>query len=71
MERIARLHSKEILRLLISHGSDVMSKDKTGATVLYRFVNLDFFQPFFRERVGGLIHIFYVILVHSRNNLYH
>ena len=67
MERIARLHSREILRLLISHGSDVMSKDNTGATVLYRsVVNMVSYMCFLRLGWGGgrihMLHYFHISL---------
>jgi len=44
METIARQNSKEIIRLLITHGSDIQSKDNTGCNVLYRASTVDNFK---------------------------
>jgi len=44
MESIARQNSKEIIRLLITHGSDLQSKDNTGCNVLYRASTVENFK---------------------------
>jgi len=44
MESIARQNSKEIIRLLITHGSDIQSKDNTGCNVLYRASTVENFK---------------------------
>ena len=44
MERIARENSKDILRILIINGSDINTKDNTGATVLNRASTVENFE---------------------------
>jgi hypothetical protein len=48
MERLARENSKDILRTLIIHGSDLNARDNTGATVLYRASTVENFQDVIR-----------------------
>eukprot|EP00088_Acartia_fossae_P038744 TRINITY_DN4020_c0_g1_i1.p1 TRINITY_DN4020_c0_g1~~TRINITY_DN4020_c0_g1_i1.p1 ORF type:complete len:521 (+),score=80.70 TRINITY_DN4020_c0_g1_i1:29-1564(+) len=44
MERIARDNARDILQLLVTHGSNVNAKDNTGATVLFRASTVENFS---------------------------
>lgn len=44
MESLARENAMDIIQLLISHGSDIDARDRTGATALYRASTVENFE---------------------------